>query len=82
MKGIKFPKADKTIRKFTKNKKADLAVKVTPSGADRHPRFGSMHHTRCVISIEDSWDGYLFVTRRIQRIVRKLRKCSSLACDS
>ena len=42
MKGIKFPKADKTIRKFTKNKKADLAVKVTPSGADRHPRFGSM----------------------------------------
>jgi len=63
MKGIKFPKADKTIRKFTKNKKADLAVKVTPSGADRHPRFGSMHHTRCVISIEDSWDGYLFVTQ-------------------
>ena len=63
MKGIKFPKADKIIRKFTKNKKADLAVKVTPSGADRHPRFGSMHHTRCVISIEDSWDGYLFVTQ-------------------
>ena len=30
MKGIKFPKADKIIRKFTKNKKADLAVKVTP----------------------------------------------------
>ena len=63
MKRVKFPKADKIIRKYTKNKKADLAVKVTPSGADRHPRFGSMHHTRCAISIEDSWDGYLFVTQ-------------------
>jgi len=60
---IKFPAADRLIRKYQKNKKADFAVKVTPFGADRHPRIGSMHNSRSVISIEGSWDGYLHTTQ-------------------
>jgi len=60
---IRFPVADKLIRKYLKDKKADFAVKVTPFGADRHPRIGSMHHSRSVISIENSWDGYLHTTQ-------------------